>query len=189
MFNLQEAATAYAKAAERVLGDDAEYMKSNEELVPVFVALLFQSIEISLKHLGIEAGLFTEQEARDKKLTKNGHGVREIADLVNAKLGANQDYPVVSALMAGLYGDGHAEIVGKMLFAPEFEATRKSYQSRNLGYAKLQQGDFALVEGLKTWVMAVRNVAENLPRAVRVVQQWQSSPSKSAHFAICIDSD
>lgn len=184
MFNLQEAATAYAKAAERVLGEDADYLNRNEELVPVFVALLFQSIEISLKHLGIEAGLFTEQEARDKRLTKNGHGVREIADLVNTKLGANKDYPVVNALMAGLNGGWEAEIVRKMLFGPEFEATRKSYQSRNLGYAKLNRGDFALAEGLKPWATAVRNVAENLPTAVRVVQQWKSSPSNSGHFAI-----
>lgn len=184
MFNLQEAATAYAKAAERVLGDDADYLNRNEELVPVFVALLFQSIEISLKHLGIEAGLFTEQEARDKRLTKNGHGVREIAGLVNAKLGANKDYPVVNALMAGLTGGWDAEIVRKMLFGPEFEATRKSYQSRNLGYAKLNQGDFALAEGLKPWATVVRNVAENLPTAVQVVEQWKSSPSNSAHFAI-----
>ena len=184
MFNLHEAATAYAKAAERVLGDDADYLNRNEELVPVFVALLFQSIEISLKHLGIEAGLFTEQEARDKKLTKNGHGVGEIADLVNTKLEANKDYPVVNALMVGLNGGWDAEIVRKMLFGPEFEATRKSYQSRNLGYAKLNQGDFALAEGLKPWATAVRNVAENLPRAVRVVKQWKSSPSNSGHFAI-----
>jgi len=184
MFNLDEAARAYAKAAERILGDDADYLSRNEELVPVFVALLFQSIEISLKHLGIEAGLFTEQEARDKKLTKNGHGVREIADLVNAKLGANKDYPVVNALMAGLDEDWHAEIIRKMIFGPEFEATRKSYQSRNLGYAKLKQGGFAVADGLQPWATAVRNVAENLHRAVGVVKQWKSSPSNSEHFAI-----
>lgn len=184
MFNLQEAATAYAKAADRVLGEDAGYLNKNQELVPVFVSLLFQSIEISLKHLGIDAALFTEQEARDRKLTRNGHGVREIADLVNAKLGADKDYPVVNALTAGLNGDLEGEYLRKMLFGPEFEATRQSYQSRNLGYAKLNQGDFALVEGLKPWVTAVRNIAENLPKAVEVVKQWKSSPSNSTHFAI-----
>lgn len=184
MFNLDQTAMAYAKAAERVLGDEADYLNRNEELVPVFVALLFQSIEISLKHLGIEAGLFTEQEARDQRLTKNGHGVREIADLVNTKLGANKDYPVVSALMAGLGEGRSAEIVRKMIFGPEFEATRKSYLSRNLGYAKLTQGDFSVVEGLQIWAKAVRDVAENLPRAVGVVKQWKSSPSNSDHFAI-----
>jgi hypothetical protein len=112
--------------------------------------------------------------------------VREIADLVNTKLGANKNYPVVNALMAGLNGGWEAEIVRKMLFGSEFETTRKSYQSRNLGYAKLNQGDFALTEGLKPWATAVRNVAENLPTAVRVVQQWKSSPSNSEHFAILL---
>lgn len=184
MFNLREAAAAYAKAAERVLGEDVEYLNKNQELVPVFVALLFQSIEISLKHLGIEAALFTEREARDKNLTKNGHGVREIADLVNMRLGADRDYPVVNALTAGLNDGREARILREMLFGLEFEATRQSYQSRNLGYAQLNQGDFALVEGLKPWVTAVRNVADNLPTAIGVVKQWKSSPSNSSHFAI-----
>lgn len=184
MFNLQEAATAYAKAAERILGEDIGYLNKNQELVPVFVSLLFQSIEISLKHLGIDAALFTEKEARDRKLTKNGHGVREIADLINAKLGADKDYPVVNALTAGLNAGWEGEILRKMLFGPEFEATRQSYQSRNLGYAKLNQGDFALVEGLKPWATAVRNIAENLPTAVGVVKEWESYSSNSRNFAI-----
>jgi len=166
------------------LGEDAEFLNANQELIPVFVALLFQSIEISLKHLGIEAALFSEREARDRKMTKSGHGVREIADLVNTKLGANNDYPVVNALTAGLNDGWEARVLHKMLFAPEFEPTRQSYQSRNLGYAQLKPGDFALVEGLKPWATAVRNVAENLPTAVGVVKQWKSSPSNSGHFAI-----
>ena len=69
MFTLQEAALAYAKGAERILGEDGTYINNNQELVPVFVSLLFQSLEISLKHLGLEARLFTKQQARDRKLT------------------------------------------------------------------------------------------------------------------------
>jgi len=184
IFNLQEAATAYAKAAERILGEDADFLTTNTELVPVFVALLFQSIEISLKHLGIEAELFTAQEVRDKRLTKNGHGVKEIAELVNTKLGAQNNYLVITALTAGIDDAWKSEALQKMLFGHEFEATRQSYQSRNLGYLKLNQGDFAIVEGLLPWATAVREVAENLPISVRVVKQWKSSPGKSGHFAI-----
>jgi hypothetical protein len=184
MFDLQEAAKGYAKAAERVLGADAKFLDDNREVIPVFVALLFQSIEISLKYLGVEAGLFSAQEARDKKLTKNGHGVGEIAGLVNERLGANKDFPVVTALTASLRGNDQSEIVRKMLFGSEFEATRQSYQQRNLGYLQLKQGDFALVQGLKTWVSAVREVAENLPVAVGVVKQWKSSSGSSSSFAI-----
>ena len=83
MFDLQEAAKGYAKAAERILGEDADFLEDNQEVIPVFVALLFQSIEISLKYLGVEAGLFSAQEAKNRKLTKNGHGLGEIAGLVN----------------------------------------------------------------------------------------------------------
>lgn len=175
MFSLDEAAKAYAKAAECVLGEDAEFLQNNQEVVPVFVALLFQSVEISLKHLGIEAKLFTEQEARNKRLTKNGHGIREIADLVNERLGADGDYPVVNALTAGFNDDIGKEILRKMLFGSEFEATRQAYQSRDLGYEQLNKGDFALVEGLNNWATTVRNVAECLPSAIGVVEQWKSS--------------
>ncbi len=184
MFNLQEAATAYAKGAERILGEDGKFINENQEVVPVFVSLLFQSFEISLKHLGIEAKLFSEQEARDKKLTKNGHGIREIADLVNTRLGADSDYPVVMALTAGLNDSQSSDIIHKMIYAPEFDATRQSYQSRDLGYAQLKQGELALLNGLKPWVMAVRNVANNLPISIQVVTEWKNSSSNSKHFAI-----
>lgn len=184
MFNLQEAATAYAKGAERILGEDEKFINDNQEVVPVFVSLLFQSVEISLKHLGIEAKLFSEQEARDKKLTKNGHGIREIADLINARLGTNRDYPVVMALTAGLSNSQASIILHKMIFAPEFDVTRHSYKSRNLGYAQLKPGELALFNRKKPWVVAVRNVADNLPTAIRVVMNWNNSSSKSKHFAI-----
>lgn len=184
MFNLQEAASAYAKGAERILGEDGKYINDNQEVIPVFVSLLFQSVEISLKHLGIEAALFSEQEARDKKLTKNGHGIREIADLVNTRLGADRDYPVVMALTAGLSDSQTYDIIHKMIFAPEFDATRQSYQSRNLGYAQLKQGELTLLNGLKPWLMAVRSVADNLPTSIRVVTEWKNSSSNSKHFAI-----
>ncbi|SET96280.1 hypothetical protein SAMN04487962_1771 [Marinobacter segnicrescens] len=184
MFDFQEAAKGYAKAAERVLGEDAEFLNKNQEVIPVFVALLFQSMEISLKHLGVQAGLFSIQETKDKKLKRNGHGVGEIASLINERLGASKDFPVVNALTARMSGGEHSEIVREMLFGSKFEATRQSYQRRNLGYLQLEQGDLALVRGLKPWVSAVRDVAENLPVAVDVVKQWKSSSGSSRSFAI-----
>ena len=116
MFNLQQAALAYAKAAEIVLGDDVTFLNQNQEVIPVFVSLLLQSLEISLKHIGIEGKLFTEKEARDRKLTKNGHGIEEIANLVNDRLGADQDYPVIMALTASLNDEQSSEIIQKMIF-------------------------------------------------------------------------
>jgi hypothetical protein len=176
----------YAKAAERVLGEDATYINDNQELVPVFVNLLFQSLEISLKHLGLEAGLFTQQEARDRTLTKNGHGIKELATLVNSRLGTDSDdnYPVVMALTAGNSERGAEEYLHKMLFAKEFESSRNAYQTRNLGYSQLSAGELKLLDGLKPWVTAIRVTAENLPTAIGVVTQWKNSPSQSKHFAI-----
>ena len=184
MFTMQEAALAYAKAAERILGEDGEYINNNQELVPVFVSLLFQSLEISLKHLGIEAKLFTKQEARDRKLTKNGHGIKEIADLVNTRLGADKDYPVVTALTAGLDDSQAADFLHKMIFANEFDSSRHAYQSRNLGYSQLKAGELKLLNGLRPWVAAIKDVAENLPAAIRIVSEWKNSSSNSKHFAI-----
>lgn len=184
MFTMQDSALAYAKAAERVLGEDGTYINNNQELVPVFVSLLFQSLEISLKHLGIEAKLFTEQESRDRKLTRNGHGIKEIADLVNMRLGAGKDYPVVTALTAGLSDSQAADFLHKMIFDKEFDSSRQAYQSRNLGYSQLEPRELKLLNGLRPWVVAIKKVAENLPNAIRIVSEWKNSRSNSKHFVI-----
>lgn len=185
MFDLQKAALAYAKVAEKILDDDVTFLNNNQEVIPIFVCFLYQSLEISLKHLGIESGLFTEQEVRDKKLRKNGHGIEEIANLVNEKLGADENYPVIMALTADLDGNGQiSTIIHKMTFANELKQTRQSYQSRNLGYAQLAEGELALFNDLKAWVIAIKKVSENLPTSITVVSEWQKSSSNSKTFAI-----
>jgi len=184
MFTLQETALAYAKGAKKILGDDATFLNENQEVVPVFVSLLFQSLEVTLKHLGIESGLFTPAESRNRKLTKNGHGVEEIAKLVNDRLGANSDYPVVMALTAGLNDSQTGGIVQKMLFSSEFKPTRDSYQRRNLGYAQITPGELQLLDGLGLWVVAIEDVANNLSVAVDVVSQWKKSDTSSSTFAV-----
>ena len=184
MFSLQDTAIAYAKGAKRILGDDVSFLNDNQEVIPVFVSLLFQSLEVSLKHLGIESQLFTSAESRDRKLTKNGHGIEEIADLVNNRLGANKDYPVIMALTAGLQNSQTGDIVQKMIFSPEFKPTRLSYQSRKLGYSQLKPGDLQLLNGLKPWIVAIEDVSENLPTAIDVVSEWKKSSTNSSTFAI-----
>jgi len=47
MYSLQDTAIAYAKGAQRILGDDISFLKENREVIPLFASLLFQSIEIS----------------------------------------------------------------------------------------------------------------------------------------------
>lgn len=184
MFTMQEAALAYAIGAERVLGDDATYMENNQELVPIFVSLLFQSLEISLKHLGLKTGLFTEQEARDKK-RKNGHGVKEIADLLNERMSANNDRPVLMALIANLRNKLAEAFLQKMLFEEEFESTREAYASRDLGYCQLKPDELALPDGLRPWVVVIKQTAQNLPNAIQIVSEWRNSNSQNPEpFAI-----
>ena len=183
MFDLQEAAIGYVKSAERILGEDARFLNENPEVVPIFISLPFQSLEISLKHLGLESKLFSEQESRDRKLTKNGHGILEIANLINDRLGAKGDFPVIMALTAGMIDTQHQEILQRMIFDLEGESVRKSYESRNLGYLQLKPDDLKLLS-LKPWVTSVREVAYNLPRAIDVVISWKNSTSRSGTFAI-----
>ena len=143
-----------------------------------------RSYEISLKHLGIESRLFTSKESRDRKLTNNGHGIEEIAGLVKARLGATRDDPVIMALTAGIDNEEAAEFLRYMIFSPELESTRRSYQKRNLGYGQLKRGELFFPNALKPWVDAVLDVAENLPNVIKIVSQWKQSESKIPHFAI-----
>lgn len=80
MYTGQEAATAYAVAAERVFGDDGAFLNANPCVVPIFVSNLFQSLEISIKTAGIESGLFVMEEARARE-NRAGHGIKELAAL------------------------------------------------------------------------------------------------------------
>jgi len=184
MFSLQDTAVAYAKGAKRILGKDESFLNDNQEVIPIFVSLLFQSLEISLKHLGIESQLFTSAESRSRKLTKNGHGVKEIAKLANDRLRANDDYPVIMALTAGLENSQTSDIVNKMIFSPEFSPTRQSYECRNLGYSQLKPGDLQLLDELNPWVVAIDGVANNLPTAISVVSEWNKQKTNSSTFAI-----
>lgn len=148
IFNRKEAALAYAKGTERILGADEGFINNNQEMVPILVSLLFQSIEISLKHLGIESGLMSERESFDKKRTKNGHGVKEIADIINTGLGVDRDFPVLLAFSAGLHNIQAFNILRVMIFSSKFDSTRESYASRNLGYAQINTDELSLVSGI-----------------------------------------
>jgi hypothetical protein len=74
--------------------------------------------------------------------------------------------------------------INKMIFAEEFQKTRQSYQSRNLGYAQFESGELTLISELKLWVIAIKEVAENLPKAIEIVSQWKNSEANPKAFAI-----
>lgn len=191
MFSLKEAAIAYATAAERILGDDAEFLKSNPAVVPIFVSMLFQSLEISIKHAGIESELFTMQEARNRQ-NRSGHGIKELAILAIEKLGGDLDSlgpgaafdPIVSAMTFFNSRDGSSQYIHEMICGDALEKSREVYASRRLGYGQICEGDFVTMGPIVEWVFAVKETAMNLPKTIDILSQWRKSPSGSKHFAI-----
>lgn len=185
MFNLEEAAIGYALAAEHMFRDDAAFLNANPAVVPVFVSMLFQSLEIAIKHAGIESGLFTIEEARSRQ-NRSGHGVKELATLAVEKLGGDPFDPIVMAMTFRNANDRSGTFLQKMIAAPEMERTRESYASRRLGYGQVAEGDFSLLHPIDEWIESVKQTAVGLPTTIQIFKQWKASPSKSKHFAIWI---
>ena len=183
MFTREDAALAYAVAAERLLGSDPSFLQLHHAVIPIFVTQLFQSLEISIKHVGLASKLITEAEARAREV-RSGHGIYELARLVNERLQGESFDPLVQALTFGPTESGHAQIIQKMINGAEFERTRESYATRKLGYGEVHDGDFAVVDGLGPWVAAVKQIAVNLPKIVSFVSQWSSQVERPGPFAI-----
>ncbi|MBJ2138307.1 hypothetical protein JEU11_17735 [Paraglaciecola chathamensis] len=162
MYSLVEAASAHAKAAQKLLEPDGLFLNSEKAIIPVFVNLLLQSVEISLKAFAIETQLLTPSELRSKKL-KNGHGIKEIAKAVNEKLSPNE----VLSLLLPMRGFAQSnDIVREMIFGEKFEPTRLSYISRKITYSEFVQGELQIIKGANNWVCAVLSLCQNIDRAV-----------------------
>ncbi len=174
---------AYALSAERIFCNDYDFLNANPSVVPIFVSLLFQSLEVSIKHAGIESCLFTESDARNRAM-RSGHGIKELATLAVEKLGGEPFDSIVMAMTYFNTDDRSKEIIRSMICGKDFEKTRECYASRDLGYAQVMDGDFALVDDISSWVESVKQVAINLPKIISILAQWKASPSKSKHFAI-----
>ncbi len=52
-----------------------------------------------------------------------------------------------------------------MIFDKEFDSTRQSYQSRNLGYSQLKPGELKLLNGLRPWVFVLSDL---IARAIKI---------------------
>ena len=183
IFSLEEAAIAYALSAEHMFTGDADLLNTNPAVVPIFVSMLYQSLEISIKHAGIESGLFTIKEARNRQ-NRSGHGIKELATLAVEKLGGDPFDPIIIAMTFSNSGYRSSQFIHEMICGTKMEKTRDSYASRNLGYGEIYDGDFALISPISEWVSAVKQTALNLPTTINILSQWRLSPSKSKHFAI-----
>lgn len=183
MFTLAEAAVAYAISAERICGDNADFLNSNPPVVPIFVSHLFQSLEISIKHAGIESGLFTMKEARARQQC-SGHGIEQLATLAVEKLGGEPFNPIIMAMTFANTHANSAEIVRQMICGHRLAKTRESYASRRLGYGQVSDGDFAIIKPVSAWIKSVKETAVNLSTNINILSQWKASASTSKHFAI-----
>lgn len=174
---------AYALSAERIIGQDAGFLDASPACVPIFVSLLFQSLEISIKQAGLESGLFSMQEVRSRQ-QRSGHGIKELAALAVKKLGGDPFDPIVMAMTFTSREPNSPEIIRQMICGVELGKTRESYASRSLGYAQVAEGEFAIIQPVKHWIAAVKETAANLPITIDILSQWKTSPSSSKHFAI-----
>jgi len=186
MFGLDEAAMAYALVAEKLFEPDGSFISSQSAVVPLFVSMLFQSLEITIKHAGIESGLFTLEEAR-RRGNRSGHGVEELARLAVERLGGDPFHPVIMA-MTFANRDSHSyDVIKAMICGDQMKKTRESYASRRLGYGEIREGDFALIYPLADWIASVKHTVMSLPKTIEALSQWKSSASNSKHFAIWLD--
>lgn len=186
MFTLQEAAIAYALSAEKICDSSTDFLNENPSVVPVFVNLLFQSLEISIKAAGIESNLFTIGEARSRQ-NRSGHGISELAALAVEKLGGDPFEPTIMAMtFANTHSDSN-RVIREMICGEGFQRTRDSYATRNLGYGEVAEGDFAIMEPIASWIVSVKETAQNLPQTIEILSQWKQSSSSSKHFAIWLN--
>lgn len=139
--------------------------------------------ELSIKHAGIESGLFTMKEARARQL-RSGHGIEQLATLAVEKLGGNPFGPIVRAITCANTHTNSAEIVKQMICGHDLAKTRESYASRRLGYGQVFEGDFAIIRPVSGWIESVKETAVNLPTTIDILSQWKASASTSKHFAI-----
>ena len=175
-------AVSYAKGAERLLGEDASYLRDNPDMVPQFVNSLFQSLEISMKEFGVKSGLVTDVEIKGGPRGKigNGHDIKKLGGLLRERLGNILSRPLVNILTHGI-DDDVSVIIEKMIFSEEFEATRSSYTKRKLVYhAELEPGDMQIVPFLKPWLTSVKSVSENINNAVALVKKWKTTGSEQS---------
>ncbi len=188
MFTGCEAALAYALAAERICGRSKDFLESNPPIVPIFVSLLCQSLEISIKQAGIDSGLFTMNEARSRE-RRSGHGLNELASLANEKLGSDTSQPSNPLVMAITHANqcqNSETIIEEMIFGDNFTNTREAYASRRLGYAEVAEGDFAIISPVYDWIASIKETANNISTTTNILSQWKDSTSDSKNFAIWI---
>ena len=166
MYSLKETSLGHAKAAERLIFDGVDFINTSHEVVPVFVNLLFQSVEMTLKSIATESGLVTIKGLRNKNKFGNGHDLMRVARFIDSKLG---DQSIVDLLLPRQSFADSNIILNEMIFGDMFAPSRSSYQRRNITYSQFGEGELQIVEGVNGWVKAVKQAAENIDNGVQKI--------------------
>lgn len=135
MYGLDEAAMAYVLAAERLFEPDGAFISNQSAVVTLFVSMIFQSLEISIKHVGIESGLFTLKEARRRE-NRSGHGIKELALLAVERLGGNPFHPVIMAMTFANKDDYSYDVIKAMICGVAWKRQGILMQPDNWGMVK-----------------------------------------------------
>lgn len=166
-YSLQEVAFAYALCAERLVASDPDVLNTYYGTVPVLVHLLYQSLEISLKHIGRRFQLLGGHDSQDHRLYDSSHDVKALVDAIQAGF---PGYDIVALLSATVTDDNlNANFLGRMLTGDEFADTRRAYLDRDLGYADLDS--FTIFTSyIQEWIKAVKDTAQNLEKFIGVLK-------------------
>jgi len=175
VYSLKETSLGHAKAAERLIFDGVDFLNTSHEVVPVFINLLFQSVEMTLKSLATESGLVSIKGLRNSKKFGNGHDIKRLAQFIESNLGGQS---IVDLLLPRQgFADSNI-ILNEMISGDKFAPSRSSYQRRNITYSQFGQGELQVVEGVNNWAKAVKQAAENIDKGVvEIGQLLQSKPS------------
>lgn len=174
MYSLKEISLGHAKAAERLIIDGVDFLNESHEVVPVFVNLLFQSVEMTLKSIATDSGLVPMKGLRNRKNFGNGHDISKLAQFINNELDGQS---IVDLLLPRQGFIDSNIILHEMISGDRFAPSRSSYQSRNITYSQFKHGELQIVDGLNNWVNAVKQAAENIDNGVlKICLLRQSEP-------------
>ena len=179
----KDAASAYARGAQIIIGESPEHLNQYRALVPVVVSNLYQSIEISIKYAGVESGVLQESEIRGfrsnplpQHLQHNGHDIDLLLGAIDHRLemdGSGAGVCAIQICAGDLVG---RELIRTMLTDSRLKSTRDAYCSRRLGYVEIESKEVSFPTALPAWSAATICVAESIDGAVAALKELSGTP-------------
>lgn len=168
MFDYQEAAIGHALSAKAMLKTYGTFGGESSLAAPVFIASLYQSLEISLKFYAAEmelvesVGAFRGRKFRKQNDICGGHDIDGIYKFVFNALMAERGLNFIHRLRAFLSQGEQGTLVTMALGDEGMAPTRRAYRRRQLGYLEIRSGDLQYMSHMDDWVDGVFNLANGL---------------------------